>query len=66
MARIKNNFTVTREQLEVIIDALGKAECWMVYREDLDPDFKKLYDEEVERFIDLELMLGKLLNKFIA
>lgn len=66
MAKIKNSFTVTREQLEVIIDALGKAECWMVYRGDLDPDFKKLYDEEVERFIDLELMLGKLLDKSIA
>lgn len=66
MAKIKDNFTVTRKQLEVIVDALGKAECWMVYRGDLDPDFKKLYDEEVDRFIDLELMLGKLLNKPIA
>lgn len=66
MAKIKNNFTVTRKQLEVIIDALGKAECWMVHVGDLHPEFRNLYDEDVERFIDLELLLRSFVGNPIA
>ena len=66
MARIKNNFNVTREQIELIIEALGNAECWMIHVGDLHPEFRRIYDEDVERFIDLEMMLRGLVNKPIA
>lgn len=64
MARIKKNFNLTREQIEVIVEALSNAECWKIRMGELRPEYKYLYDEEVQIFIDLELKLRSLIGKY--
>lgn len=62
MARMKNNFKVTREQVELIIKALGDAECWKMKMANNNPEFYKSFSDSVNQYIDLESELRSMIG----
>lgn len=63
MARMKNSFKVTREQIQTIIEALGNAECWKMEMCERFPQYESIYSERIQQFISLEFELRDMIGE---
>ena len=63
---MKKNFKVTREQLETMIEALCKAECWKMEMMNRHPEHRKIYERDFNDFRELEFTFRDMIGKPIA
>lgn len=65
MARVKNSFKVSREQLELIVEALSNAECWKMEMCERFPHYEAMYSERIAQFLSLEFELREMIGDSI-
>lgn len=63
---MKNTFKVTREQLETMIEALCKAECWKMEMMNRHPEDRNIYEQDFNEFMELEFAFRDMIGKPIA
>lgn len=63
---MKNTFMVTREQLEIMIDALCKAECWKMEMMNMHPEHYNIHEHDFKEFMELEFTFRDMIRKPIA
>ena len=63
---MENTYTLNREELDSIIEALGYAQLWVIQMGNDFPYLRNIYDKDNEQFIDLEEKLRGLVGSPLA